>query len=425
MTSSTDPLRTLLVHADAGVADCRDTAPVTLPIAMSSTFTQRVPADLAPLIARHVEAAAAAGGHGHAEGEENEYIYSRMTTPVVTRVEAVLGALEGGYPGSTGPAHAVVYASGLAALFAVMHHYTPRRIVTQLGYHGTFAGLREYLRNRPGCVHVALSPTDTLPADLGAGDLVLLESPLNPYGDVTDLASVSSSVRAAGARLVVDATLAPPPLQFCLSFPGVDAVVHSATKFYGGHSDILGGVVATRDAATARALRGERTVVGSTLGSLEAWLLLRSLRTLTLRVRAQAATAAKLARWFAKVVDGEVPGLEGTLARVRHASLGPQPEWVKRQMAGGHSPVLAVELASRDAARAVPHLLHLARPATSLGGVETLAEWRFQHDPTMPETLVRVSVGLEDVEDLKADWTRALVAAKQIAEEAAAMAAKA
>ncbi|KAI9175881.1 hypothetical protein H9P43_006245 [Blastocladiella emersonii ATCC 22665] len=414
----TNSLNSLLVHADAGISSHPETHPVALPIAVSSTYIQPVPADLAPFIAAE-KAAMAAPAHG--EVKSFEYVYSRDESPTTSRVEAVMGALEGAYPGSPGHAHAVVFSTGLAAISAAMQHYAPKRIVTMLGYFGSLAGLEKYLRNRAGVTHLALTPQDALPADLGAGDLVMVESPLNPFGDVTNLAPIAARARAVGAHVVVDGTLAPPPLQYALA-TGIDCVIHSATKYLGGHSDLLGGVLVTHDAATAAALRVERTDIGWTMGSLEAWLLLRSLRTLALRVREQTKTAAVLAAWFEKIVacDASVPNaLHGTLTKVRHASLGPQPEWVKVQMPGGHSPVLAVELANRDAARAVAHLLNVAKPATSLGGVETLVEWRQQCDPSMPDGLVRISVGIEDVEDLKVDWTRALVAAQKVAEGAA------
>ncbi|KNE66833.1 hypothetical protein AMAG_19530 [Allomyces macrogynus ATCC 38327] len=196
------------------------------------------------------------------------------------------------------------------------------------------------------------------------------------------------------------------------------------------------GTVVARSRTVAETLRRERTFLGAVPGNLEAWLLLRSLRTVHLRVPAQAKTATQLATWLQSVATGAVPELEGTVTKVHHASVtyfdavpdsddpaAPAPSSVTRALFPTEqwSPVLSVELGSKAAARALPHLVSYGRSATSLGGVESLLEWRYQQDPKgVPDTLVRVSVGLEDFEDLKEDWTRALLAAKDVAEAVAA-----
>ncbi|KAJ3368451.1 hypothetical protein GGF31_006412 [Allomyces arbusculus] len=430
-------LATQMLHVDADLG-IGTNQPVVAPLSVATTYIQPDPADLAA----HLAEARAKHFPQPANAEESDapkpYIYSRMANPTLDRVEAVLGALEQ-HLGDE--AHAVVYASGLAAMTAALHHAQPRRIITQLGYHGTFSGMAQIVRGRAG--PDADTPCAVIPLDVALaagvplpGDVLVVESPSNPWGTLPNLPALASWIKQTkGTTLIVDATLAPPPLQNIRQIAGVDLVVHSATKFLGGHSDLLCGAVIARDSHTAATLRRERTYLGAVPGNLETWLLLRSLRTVHLRVPAQAKTATQLATWLHAVANGDVPGLEGTVAKVHHASvvyahdvadsddpLTAAPSSVAHSLfpTGQWGSVMSVELASRVAARALPHLVAYGCAATSLGGVESLLEWRWQHDKTVPDTLVRVSVGLEDFEDLKADWTRALLAAKDVAEAVAA-----
>lgn len=342
---------TLALHADAGLEPASDVAP---PIHPSTTFD-------------------AANDEG--------LVYARNDQPTRRRLEAVLGALEGG--------SAVVYASGQAATTAALLHLLPRRVaIAAGGYHGTQAAVDALAR-----LGVEKVPLDS---PLSAGDLVWLETPRNPTCEVFDIAAHAARAHAAGARLVVDGTFATPVLQQPLAL-GADLVMHSTTKFLAGHSDALGGVLVARDPALADALRQARAVSGAVPGALETWLTLRGVRTLSLRVRAQTATATRLAEWLAPRV-----------ARVWHPSRPDHPghALAARQMRGP-GPVLSFELDSEAAARALPGRLRLFRDATSLGGVESLVEWRRKHDPEAAPTLVRVSVGLEDPADLIADLERA------------------
>jgi len=291
----------------------------------------------------------------------------------------VLGALEGG--------SAVTYSSGQAASGAALAHLSARRVaIAAGGYHGTYAALQA-------------RRADAIPIDapLAAGDVVWLETPRNPTAEVLDVELYAARAHQAGAVLVVDSTFATPVLLRPLEL-GADLVMHSATKFLSGHSDALAGVLVARDPAVAEALRAERTVSGAVPGALEAWLVLRGLRTLPLRVRRQSETAARLAGW-----------LTGRVPRVWHPSLPDHPgaEIARRQMSGPGG-VLAFELGSEAAARALPGRLRLVREATSLGGVESLIDWRRRHDPHAPPGLLRMSVGLEDFDDLRADLEQAL-----------------
>ena len=343
---------TLAIHADAGLERDPDVAP---PIHVATTF---------------------------AADNDQGLVYSRNDQPTRRRLEAVLGALEGG--------EAVVYASGQAAATAAVLHLAPRRVaIARGGYHGSQAAIDAL---RPFGVEKV--PLD---AALSPGDVVWLETPKNPTCEIQDVAAHAARARAAGARVVVDGTFASPVLQRPLAL-GADLVMHSMTKFLSGHSDAVGGVLVARDGAAAEALRRARTVSGAVPGALETWLVLRGVRTLSLRVRRQSDTAARLAAW-----------LEPRVARVWHPSLPSHPgHAVAARQMSGFGAVLSIELASEEAARALPRHLEIFRDATSLGGVESLLEWRRRHDPEAPPALLRMSVGLEDFEDLASDLEQGL-----------------
>ena len=347
---------TIAIHADAGLERDADVAP---PIHVSTTFVAENDAGL---------------------------VYSRAEQPTRRRLEAVLGALEGG--------EAVVYASGQAATTAALAFLHPRRVaIARGGYHGTQAAVDAF---RPWGVEKV-----PLGAALEKGDVVWLETPRNPTCEIEDVAAHAARAHAAGAILVVDGTFATPVLQRPLAL-GADLVLHSMTKFLSGHSDALGGVLVARDAATAAALRGARTTSGGVPGALETWLVLRGVRTLGLRVRRQSETATRLAAW-----------LEPRVARVWHPSLPSHPGHAiaARQMSG-FGGILSIELGGEAAARELPRHLSLFRDATSLGGVESLVEWRRKHDPEAPPALLRLSVGLEEADDLVRDLEGGLAKVK-------------
>ena len=229
---------------------------------------------------------------------------------------------------------------------------------------------------------------------MGEGDVVWLESPRNPDLRVPDVAGAC----AGPADVVVDATFA--PLAQRLLDDDVACVVHSATKGLGGHSDLLGGVAITRCADLADRLAWHRTAAGAAPGSLDCWLLLRSLRTLDVRVTRQSSSAQRVA---------EALEASGLLQRVLYPGLASHPDHAvaKRQMTAFGS-IIAVECRSEAAAQALPETLALFRSATSLGGVESLAEWRRKYDDAVSPLLVRLSIGLEDPDDLIDDLLRAL-----------------
>lgn len=230
-----------------------------------------------------------------------------------------------------------------------------------------------------------------------------METPLNPTGEAVEIARFAEKAHARGAWLLVDATLGPPGLQEPFRW-GADLVMHSGTKYLGGHSDMLCGVLATRREDWMRGLVEERTALGSVMGSLEGWLGVRSVRTVELRVGRQSENAERLVGWVegARREEGGVVGR--VVERVQHASLQTgEMDWLKRQMPNGFGAVFALWMRDEGLARRLPSLLALFHHATSLGGVESLIEWRAMSDKTVDTRLLRVSVGVERWEDLRDD----------------------
>eukprot|EP00756_Hemistasia_phaeocysticola_P061557 Hpha_TRINITY_DN5022_c0_g1::TRINITY_DN5022_c0_g1_i1::g.94170::m.94170 len=359
---------TTLLHADAVVPAAR--GEVMPPITVSTTYTQ--------------------------EGEDSGYVYARASDShhVRRRAEAIIGKLEGG--------NCVLYSSGQAATSAAVFLLAPRRIALRGGYHGTHQVVD--ILNRVAKTQGGSVESIDIDSELRAGDVLWLESPQNPTVDVYDIEAYSKRAHAVGAVVVVDCTFAPAPLQRALDW-GADIVMHSATKFLAGHSDATIGALITRDDKMYKQLQDDRMNFGNTPGNLEVWLLLRSLRTLEVRLDRQCQTAAALARWL------EGRGRDLGVSRVFHPSLPsfPSHEVARKQMPGGFGGVLAFHVEGTGAAKALPTHLRLVKNATSLGGVESLIEWRRKWDDKISPKLLRLSVGLEKCGDLCADLEQALL----------------
>jgi cystathionine gamma-synthase len=327
--------------------------------------------------------------------------YGRYGNPTWTAFEEALGTLEGG--------RCISFASGLSAVASVLDLVGQGATVVapRHAYNGTvmqLADLEARGRVRANLVDI----TDTEGAVKACEDaaLVWLESPTNPALEVADIETLAAAAHDAGAYVVVDNTFATPLRQLPLTM-GADVVVHSATKYLSGHTDVVLGAVVVTDAELYDVLKGRRDLVGAIPGTLEAWLALRGLRTLHLRLERAQASAADLARRLA----GH-PAVE----RVRHPSLPQDPghELAKAQMSGFGAIVSLEVRGGAAAADAVQGAVRLWLPATSLGGVESTLERRRRHplEPTVvPESLLRLSVGVEDVEDLWTDLAAALDAA--------------
>lgn len=188
--------------------------------------------------------------------------------------------------------------------------------------------------------------------------------------------------------------------------------MHSGTKYFGGHSDMLCGVLAVRpeldtEKGWVKGLLEERVFLGSVMGSLEGWLGVRSLRTLAVRVERQSSNATRLVAWLAEEAGREGSVVRRVVDKVQHASLQPaareEGSWLRRQMPRGWGPVFSIVTREEDDARRLPSKLNLFHHATSLGGVESLIEWRAISDSSIAKTVLRVSVGVEGWEDLRED----------------------
>jgi cystathionine gamma-synthase len=345
---------------------------------------------------------------------DNQYrsgrVYARADNPAFDQVEAVLTQLENG-------AHAALFASGMAAATAVFQALAPGDHV--LAPKVMYWSLRNWLMNfatqwglnvqlidmtDPAAVKAAIVP--------GKTRMVWIETPANPLWTITDIAATAALAHAAGALLAVDSTVATPVITRPLEL-GADIVMHAATKYLNGHSDLIAGVLVTRaDNAFWQRVKMVRAQLGGTLGSFEAWLLLRGMRTLYLRVRAASDSAQRIAEHFSDhpLIDEVLyPGLPGA-----------QGHFIaSKQMQGGFGGMLSIRVqAGTDgqggagaAAIATAANVELWKRATSLGGTESLIEHRASVEGAgtpVPADLLRLSVGIEDTDDLIADLEQAL-----------------
>jgi cystathionine gamma-synthase len=339
--------------------------------------------------------------------EDNAYrsgrIYARADNPTFDQAETTLAALEGG-------AKALIFSSGMSAATACFlslapgdHVIAPKVMYWSLrNWLGTFAtnwGL--------SIEFVDADSTDAIAAAVkpGATKLVWLETPANPTWSVTDIAAAAEIAHKAGALLAVDSTVATPVLTRPIEH-GADIVMHSATKYLNGHSDIIAGaLVGARDDEHWAKLRLIRAQLGTILGQTEAWLLMRGMRTLFPRVQWACRSAELLAQKLAEhpmVAEVLYPGLPSFAG---HAV-------AKKQMSGGFSGMLSVRVKGGERlAIATAARVELWKRATSLGGVESLIEHRASIEgpgTPCPPDLLRLSVGMEDAGDLYADLDQAL-----------------
>jgi cystathionine gamma-synthase len=304
--------------------------------------------------------------------------------------------------------YALSYSSGLAAFNALLVYLNPKVVAIGQAYHGCHGVIDLHARKRTLKKVEAADESSWDAAGLGKGDLVHLETPINPTGEVLDIAVFAEKAHKRGAYLSVDATLGPPGLQDPF-LHGADFIMHSGTKYIGGHSDMLCGILVVQQKEWYKSLWEERLYLGSALGTLEGWLGVRSLRTLELRVQRQSQNAEKLVAWLdhslkSKSPENDDKGIASVLERVQHGSLQTDDlTWIKKQMPNGFSPVFALWMKSEDFARRLPSKLKLFHHATSLGGIESLIEWRKMSDPYVDPRLLRISVGAENWEDLKND----------------------
>lgn len=334
-----------------------------------------------------------------------EHVYARYGGPTVERAEGVLTALEGA-------ADALLFSSGMSAVTVLLETLNAgdRLVAPTVMYHGAQDWFRRLAERRgidlrlfdateDGALESAVSEADTT--------VLWIESPVNPTWDVIDIEAAAAVAHAAGAILVVDSTVAPPVTTQALAL-GADIVLHSATKYLNGHSDLTGGVLATRsEDARWEEIRNVRKYTGTILAPFEAWLLLRGLRTLGVRFERASANAAAIAGRFSDHPAVEACLYPGLPTHPRHAV-------AKRQMRHGFGGMLSLLIADDPdgvRARRIATSLRHFTPATSLGGVESLVEHRATVEgpaSVVPRNLLRFSVGIEHVDDLMEDLERAL-----------------
>ncbi len=340
----------------------------------------------------------------------NSRAYARADNPAFDQAEALIAQLERG-------AQAALFASGMAAATAVFQAMAPGDHV--LAPKVMYWSLRNWLMNfatpwgmkvelvdmsDPAAVRAAIKPSQT--------KLVWIETPANPLWSITDIAATAALAHAAGARVAVDSTVATPVLTRPLEL-GADLVMHAATKYLNGHSDLIAGVLVTKtnDDFWQR-IKTVRAQLGGTLGSFESWLLLRGMRTLYLRVRCASESAQRIAEHFAKHRHVEAVLYPGLREAPGHAIAA-------RQMQGGFGGMLSLRVKGGDrdgeaAAIATAAHVQLWKRATSLGGTESLIEHRASVEGAgtpAPPDLLRLSVGIEHTGDLIADLEQALARA--------------
>jgi cystathionine gamma-synthase len=333
------------------------------------------------------------------------YRYSREGTPNRSALEACMASLEGG-------AGAAAFASGLAANIAVLELLGAGDLLvaSQEGYYGSLRQFAVFAQRRGARIElVDLADGAAVEAALahrsGRARLLWIETPTNPLLNIADLRQLAALGHNAGALVVCDNTFATPVCQRPFDF-GVDIVVHSATKYLGGHSDVLSGMVVVREpGAVLEWLHEWQRMAGAALAPFDCWLLRRSLATLALRVRAQCAGASKVAGFLAQHAAIEQVFYPGLPEHPRHAVAA-------AQMPGGFGAMLSVCVAGGEAAALrVAGRTRLFTRATSLGGVESLIEHRASIEgpgTRVPENLLRLSVGIEEPADLIADLEQAL-----------------
>jgi len=358
------------------------TGAITTPIYQTSTFVQE------------------------AVGENKGYDYARVANPTRTALQEALASLENA-------AHGIAFSSGLGATTTLMHLVNPgQRVVLIADVYGGVYRMTSKVYEEKGYRFTyvpAAEFDDNLASHLDEDvRLVWVETPSNPLLNVVDIRKAAEAAHAVGALLVIDNTFATPYLQQPLEL-GADAVIHSTTKYLGGHSDVVGGFVATSDDALAERLYFLQKSLGAVPGPFDAWLVLRGLKTLAVRMRQHSENARRIVEFL----DGHA-GVE----RVLYPGLPTHPghEVARAQMRdfGG---MVSFLLESEEEAIALVARTKLFKLAESLGGVESLIEHpaRMTHASTAgapfapPRNLVRLSVGIESADDLVADLEAALV----------------
>lgn len=340
-------------------------------------------------------------------GKHKGYEYSRVSNPTRTALEQNIAALEGGK-------HGLAFGSGMAAIDSIFRLLKPgdHLLLSRNIYGGTYR-IGKMVWEEFGLHFEFIDTTDLAVVRRSIRretKMIFVETPTNPTMEITDLRGIARIAKAHRLISVVDNTFATPYLQRPLEF-GIDVVVHSLTKYLNGHSDMLGGLVVTNDDRVAERLRFFQKAIGGILSPFDAWLCLRGTKTLPVRMERHAENAMKIARWLTQ---------QKKVKRVLYPGLPSHPHHaLARKQMKNFGGIISFDLGSLEAAKRFLKKVKLCALAESLGGVETL----ISHPVTMTHAsipreerirngitdgLVRLSVGLEDVDDLLADLKQAL-----------------
>ena len=328
--------------------------------------------------------------------------YGRYGNESWSALEEAISSLEGG--------QTLIYSSGMAAISSVFSLLPHGAVLTAShhGYQGTTVMLKQmHESGRLTVRFVDLADTDATLAQIPGTQMLYLESPINPGIEVVDLPKLIAAAKAAGCGVAVDNTLASPMVQNPLAM-GADVVIHSVTKYLSGHSDLLLGSTSTKDPALNARLEQARRYGGAIAGPFEAWLALRGIRTFSLRMKKSQENAMDLANRLVK---------HPAISRVRYPGLATDPYHERaKSFMKGFGAVISFEVkASVEQIDLMCNSAKLITNATSLGGVESLWErrrrWKTESE-TIPENLIRFSVGIENADDLWADIQSAMAAAK-------------
>jgi cystathionine beta-lyase/cystathionine gamma-synthase len=340
-----------------------------------------------------------------AVGVHKGYDYARVANPTRTALQECLASLEGA-------AHGHAFSSGLGAVTTLMHLVSPGERVVCVNdvYGGVYRMFSQVYE--PKGYRFTFLPAEQISTDLaehldGSTRLVWLETPTNPLLNIVDIEAAAAAAHEAGALVIVDNTFATPYLQQPLAL-GADLALHSTTKYLGGHSDVVGGFVATNDDDLSERLAFLQKSLGAVPGPFDSWLVLRGLKTLGLRMERHCANALAVATFLSE---------HGRVERVLYPGLAGHPghDLAARQMRG-FGGMLSLVLRTEEEALEIAGRTRLWRLAESLGGVESMIEQpsRMTHASTaeavfaVPPTLLRLSVGIEAVSDLIADLDAAL-----------------
>jgi cystathionine beta-lyase len=340
-------------------------------------------------------------------GKTQEFDYARSGNPTRKALEETIAALEGG-------ARGYAFSSGIAAVSSALGIFsTGDHIITAEDIYGGSYRMFNTFYKRWGLEHTAIdaSDPDNVKKALKPNTKALfLETPSNPLLKITDLRACLDIAHSAGLITLVDNTFMTPYLQRPLAL-GADIVIHSATKFLGGHSDVISGLAVSRTEELGKRLYAVQNGFGAVPAPWDCWLVQRGIKTLKVRLETQQTTAMKLALWFK-----EQPAVEA----VYYPGLEDHPgQFIHSTQADGAGAVLSFKTRTTDQALRFLSKTELAAAAVSLGGVETIASYpvRMSHAAIPPserarlgvtDTLIRISAGLEDIDDLIADFTKAL-----------------